>query len=831
MLDASHSRARFAVLAISALSLLGCGESPGSPTEITQQPSFGVFYDVVIVGAGTGGAAAAIQAARLGVRVALVEETDCVGGQMNCAGVTSMDEGALAERSDGIYKEFVDRVRAAYGARPIGTCYWNNSTVCFEPNVGQAVLRQMLAEAGVGLYTREQVNGFFANGGFFPYVTTTQGDLFQGRVIIDATEYGDLLPLAGVDYRAGNSRAAFGINSGACVQDITYTAVIKKYPGGVPANLRIGHPPEPADGNPADAYAIAATKFRQYITAGGTTVFQGGAPPSPPYPYAWGVHSAYRGMPDSSNPSFYTGLQQDAITKTGVNWANDFPYTAGALDRANRFTQNCRAKLQTLQFLYYAQTELGQPSWSVADDTGYDSPWNIEVNSCPNISADLKEIEKRMPPIPYVRESRRLVGVNTAVGHDILRVSTPSGVMGNRSWHDAIAIGDYPNDLHHCNDPGTFEPDLESSGDLQSGAAGPFQIPLSALIPQWVDGLVAAEKNFSQSRLVNAASRLQPSTMLIGQGAGALAAFAARDGVVPRNVPVGQVQSALYDANHRTSRFDYSDVPHGHPSWKAIQATSTYDIMIGFGGSPPAFGPSNTMLRRQAATSLTQLAGFDATPPATATFADVPTSDPQFGVIEAMWREGLTSGCSLIGGVRKYCPDDPVTRGQIAVFLSRAFGITQTGGGQSFADVPTSHMYYSFIQALASSGLAEPCPGQPGNFCPDAAIARGDAAAMLSRFLLTGLRPPPGTSITVAAGTYGGNAGAAAGNATGHLAASCNGPSSCNYPVSSLVIGDPLPGVAKDYLAEWTCTPGGTVHRAWAAPEAGLGSVVHLVCP
>src|SRR5262249_36228004 len=149
---------------------------------------------------------------------------------------------------------------------------------------------------------------------------------------------------------------------------------------------------------------------------------------NPPYPYAWPVHSAYRGMPDSSNPSFYTALQQNDITKTGVNWANDFSYDASAFDRSNRFMRNCRAKLETLQFIYYAQTELGQPSWSVADDTGYDSPWNIQENSCPNIGPEFKELEKRMPPMPYVRESRRLVGVNTVTGADIQRVNTSSGL-------------------------------------------------------------------------------------------------------------------------------------------------------------------------------------------------------------------------------------------------------------------------------------------------------------------------------------------------------------------------------------------------------------------
>jgi hypothetical protein len=74
-------------------------------------------------------------------------------------------------------------------------------------------------------------------------------------------------------------------------------------------------------------------------------------------------------------------------------------------------------------------------------------------------------------------------------------------------------------------------------------------------------------------------------------------------------------------------------------------------------------------------------------------------------------------------------------------------------------------------------------------------------------------------------------AGVPIGNVTGHLAASCTGQTICNYSVNYTVIGDPLPGIAKDYLAESTCTPGGTVHRAWAPAEAGFGSFIRLVCP
>ncbi len=57
--------------------------------------------------------------------------------------------------------------------------------------------------------------------------------------------------------------------------------------------------------------------------------------------------------------------------------------------------------------------------------------------------------------------------------------------------------------------------------------------------------------------------------------------------------------------------------------------------------------------------------------PGTATFLDVPTSHPFFRFIEALASAGITSGCG--GG--NYCPDDPITRGQMAVFISRALGL------------------------------------------------------------------------------------------------------------------------------------------------------------
>lgn len=60
--------------------------------------------------------------------------------------------------------------------------------------------------------------------------------------------------------------------------------------------------------------------------------------------------------------------------------------------------------------------------------------------------------------------------------------------------------------------------------------------------------------------------------------------------------------------------------------------------------------------------------------PGTATFSDVPTSHPFFQYIEALGASGITAGCTAPPNPQ-YCPDAPLTRGQMAVFLSRALGL------------------------------------------------------------------------------------------------------------------------------------------------------------
>lgn len=684
--------------------------------------------DVVIVGAGSGGIAAAIQAAREGSKVVLLEETDYIGGQTTGAGVTSMD-GNYAWRY-GIYKEYTDKIIAHYQTlgKSVGTCYWGPSTICFEPKVGKNIFEEMIAsEPNITLLKRTRISSVEKTNNAITGITTSNNQSIQTNIVIDATEYGDVIMLTEPNYRLGNGTKQ-SPSSNACIQDITYLAVMKKYPNGVPSELKITTPP------PEYTDAIKQI-FRGIVSQSGNTTWTGA------YPVTWNVHNAYRGMPDSSSPENYDAGNSNnysQISKTGINWANDFPrnaYTGSSdpiflpttylTDKNYRKQVNCNAKLRTIQFIYYVQTELGQNNWSVANDEGYDTPYNSSENSCENIPAELKEIEKHLPVIPYVREGVRGIGLHTLNGAEIIRQGNPS--TSSTTFPSSIAIGDYPNDLHNCSENEHLELDLESRDHVTQG--GTFQVPIESLISKSTKGLIYAEKNLSQSRLVNGATRLQPITMLTGQAAGALASIMSKsDNFSPSitNLTI-QVQKILLQ--NGSPLFPFNDLKPGDPFFIEGQIVAALQIMTGKGKT--TFAPNDPLSRDQAAIVLLRSKkGYSYAPPTPSSqrFTDVSPNNFAYAWIDAFAAEGITSGC----GNNNFCPNGNITRSQFAVLLLK----TKNGSSYTpppatgvFNDVPTNHALAAWIEALSTQGITSGCGG--GNFCPDEIVSRGQSAVFI----------------------------------------------------------------------------------------------------
>lgn len=537
------------------------------PLEATPPAKLKSGYDVVIAGAGTGGVGVAVQAARMGRSVLLLEETDWIGGQMNAAAVTSMDEGVTLVRERGLYRELCGLIASHY--QPLGlnylTAYWNGH-VCVEPGVGKQLLHVLLGDArGQGvldLALRTRVTKVLRSGDTVTGVeiesttpTGVESHSIASKVLVDATEWGDVIPLTGARYRVGNCTSD-AIDPKRHVQDNTWTAVVRQYPQGVPAELQIKQAP------PGYTPAVEAA-FTRSLADGDKIDIK-------TKPWTWATFIGYRGMPDSSRQG-----DSPPITRTHLNYNNDYHSTVAEIeDPKVRQATNREMRLKTLHLLYYIQHTLGKTDWSVANDEGFDSPYNrAEIDRWLKERPDLvpyRAVLYHFSVMPYTRESRRIIGLHTLNAQEIERIPGPPVQFAH-----TVALGDYAVDLHGSMTPQYLEADLDQESEIPHGfgqrGLGPFAIPFECFIPEKIDGFLPAEKNLSQSRMANGATRLQPHTLLMGQAVGAIAALAIQHGIQPRAVDPVEVQRVLLEAGDTLCIDGAPGTRWGTPEWRAKQ--------------------------------------------------------------------------------------------------------------------------------------------------------------------------------------------------------------------------------------------------------------------
>jgi hypothetical protein len=181
----------------------------------------------------------------------------------------------------------------------------------------------------------------------------------------------------------------------------------------------------------------------------------------------------------------------------------------------------------------------------------------------------------------------------------------------------------------------------------------------------------------------------------------------------------------------------FEDVPLWQDYYDWIERLVDADITDGCTVDPPKFCPDQVVTRAQMAIFLERGMHFleeNYTPPAAVgdIFEDVFEDDFAADWIEALFEDGITTGC----GDGKFCPDEGVTRSQMAIFLLRGkYGGEYTpppvDGETGFDDVPADHWAAAWIKQLADEGITAGCGNN--NFCPDGEVTRAQMAVFLVR--------------------------------------------------------------------------------------------------
>jgi hypothetical protein len=489
-------------------------------------------FDVLVIGGGASGTAAGIQAARLGASTLIIEETQWLGGMITSAGVSAFD-GNKYGLGGGIFGELRKLLEDYYGGPEKTFTGWISLT-CFEPKIGMKFLHQLAdSEKNLTTWFETSVEKILKkeNKILGAIVKQKNGAQFEihSKVIIEATEFGDVLKLADVPYRLGRdskddtNEPNAPYKADGIVQDITYCAILKKYENAAPLIAK------PKNYNPE--IFINSTSIDFNTTDEDVLNHK---------LHSWESFISYAALPNN---------------KYLLNWpfhSNDYPTSLDIYENlSNRIYHYKKAKEHTLSYIYYIQTKLGHPEWGLALD---EFPTN-----------------DFLPLIPYVREGRRGKGIYLMVEQDVVpNINSFRPTLRN----DSIAVGDYFLDHHHSH----FH--LPKGKRLIEELPGnaPFQIPFGSLIPKDVEGLILAEKSISVSHIVNGCTRLQPVVMLIGQAAGVIAALSITENGDAVNVPITKVQEELL--NSGCQLFPYHDVWNSHPAFIPIQKLALKGIFI-----------------------------------------------------------------------------------------------------------------------------------------------------------------------------------------------------------------------------------------------------------
>lgn len=475
---------------------------------------------LLVIGGGASGTMAGIQAARQGLQVIIVEETPWLGGMLTAAGVSAIDGNH--QLPSGLWGEFRQKLYDYYGGPGAVSTGWVSHCL-FEPSVGDSILKSMARMENLEIFFETRWQSVERVDGKWKVQIENEGGRqeIEANLLIDATELGDVMAALGVPYdlgmNDGPAEPQAPEENNDIIQDLTYVLTLKDYGEGADKTI-----PKP------EGY--------------GPEVFRCSCIP--------GLKEGEEGM--SCEKMLQYGRLPNG--KYMINWpncGNDIYLNIVEKTPAEREQALRAARQKSLQFLYFIQTEAGFKNLGLAEGE-YPTPDGL-------------------PMIPYHRESRRLRG--------IVRLTSPylSAPFDQEYpyYRTGIAVGDYPIDHHHKENPAA------PAIDFINIRAPSYNIPLGALIPPETEGLIVAEKSISVSNIVNGTTRLQPVVMGIGQAAGMLAALAFKAKQRPAEVSVRQVQQALLDAG--AYLMPYLDVPAGHPQFAAIQRIGATGLLRGTG--------------------------------------------------------------------------------------------------------------------------------------------------------------------------------------------------------------------------------------------------------
>lgn len=525
---------------LTAISVLGCQSLKNRDIQ---------SFDVVVVGGTSSGVVAAVQAARMGKSVVLLEPTRHLGG-LSSGGLGATDIGNK-EAIGGLAKNFYHRVYLHYKKDDAwvyqkrqeyreGGKGWNERETwwMFEPHVAEKIFNDMLREAKVPVIYGERLDlkkGVHKKDSQIVTVTTESGRMFAAKMFIDATYEGDLMAKAGVSYTVGReSNSEYGETlNGVQTQHAIYHQFEKPIdpyvrPGEPAGGLLPGvHGNSPGNIGDGD-HRVQAYNFRMCLTD----------VPENKVPFP--------------KPKDYDELRYELLLRyLEAGWDRVFGNNQLMPNRKTDMNNHGAFSTDNIGMNYdYPDADYAAREKIIADHVSYQKGLMWTLANHPRVPEKIREQTNRWglakdeftdngnwPYQLYVREARRMVGDY---------VMTEKNCRSQSIAPDAVGLAAYTMDSHNTQRYVDQDGYARNEGDIQVGGFEPYPISYRSIIPKQGEcSNLLVPVCLSASHIAFGSIRMEPVFMVLGQSAATAACLAIDDDVSVQQLDYGKLRRRL----------------------------------------------------------------------------------------------------------------------------------------------------------------------------------------------------------------------------------------------------------------------------------------------
>ena len=506
-----------------------------------------ISADVIVYGGTSAGVAAAVQVARMGHSVVLIEPGQHIGG-LTSGGLGFTDSGDKRVIG-GISREFYQRIRRHYDQpsawvqekasdypryRATDDAMWT-----FEPKVAEAVFLQMLKEANIHVLMRERLNratGVVTAEGRIVSIVMESGKVFSGKQFIDTTYEGDLMAAAGVKYTVGreaNSVYGESLNGNQVKANVHNHRFLKNVdPYLTPGDPTSGLVPEVENAGAGEEgtgdHRVQAYCFRMCMSKA----------PSNRVPFP---------KPDNYDEKHYELLFRNFE-------AGDLrvPISPDMMPNGKTDTNNnCAFSTDYLGGNYrYPDASYEERESIIRDHENYQKGLMWSLANHPRVPESVRQQMAQWglpadefvdngnwPHQLYIREARRMISDYVVTELDCRRI---------RIAQDSVGLGSYNMDSHNVRRYITAKGFVQNEGDVQVSPGGAYLISYKSIVPARgpVTNL-SVPVCLASSHIAYGSIRMEPVFMILGQSSATAAVQAIRGHIALQDVPYAELREQL----------------------------------------------------------------------------------------------------------------------------------------------------------------------------------------------------------------------------------------------------------------------------------------------